>query len=79
VQCFVDIGMAIQFSQKFWEKLGNLLAVYFTVVSGLALIFLSSAIYVAYRGYKEFKALALGATGDNIQFVTDQNRTYRAS
>ncbi len=66
----VIVGGIIQFADKFFTK-DKGLKIYYVVVSSIAFILYCFALYVAYRAYKEFKALALGLQfgGGNIPSV----------
>ena len=75
ISTFVYLGMLIQYPGKNIGDAedGMRLYVYAIVVFSISMTFYSFALYVAYRSYKEFKALAMfpyvdGAAGECISF-----------
>ncbi len=68
LRCFVSVGLALQFQSEYFDRSKDkptsyLTRVYILVVTCLTFVFYLIGVFVAYRAYKEFKALAMGGFG----------------
>eukprot|EP00826_Nyctotherus_ovalis_P048181 TRINITY_DN5645_c0_g1_i2.p1 TRINITY_DN5645_c0_g1~~TRINITY_DN5645_c0_g1_i2.p1 ORF type:complete len:155 (-),score=35.56 TRINITY_DN5645_c0_g1_i2:24-488(-) len=58
ISSFANLGLSIQFHSYYYNSNGRL-HVYKLIIFSIALIFYCTALLIAYRSYKEFKALAI--------------------
>ncbi len=73
ISTFVYVGTFIQYHDQLIKENGGYYA-YFLTIFSIAFAFYCTALYVAYRAYKEFKALSMfpfidGAAGQCMTFL----------